>query len=349
MNDFFVERDKKNIEQISNYLSCLPAFCLDFFIEKETTSSSNTRLGMAIDLTRFFDFISKYKFLCSPDTISVHDMSNITSSDISGFLSYISYYQHNGKSYKNSNAGKSRKLASIRSLFKWLYKKNLVPSDPASKVDTPKKHEKPIIRLEVDEVAKILNTTEDGCLEMSKRQAKYLQNTSIRDTALLTLFLATGIRVSECVGLNLEDFDFENNAFKVTRKGGNQTILYFTDETKLALLNWLEVRQNSMIPETEKAMFTSLQKRRLTVRAVEYIVKKYAHFVNPLKKISPHKLRSTFGTNLYRGTKDIYMVADVLGHKDINVTKRHYAAIAEDSKKTAAQIVKLRDKVNKYQ
>ena len=345
MSSYFVERDKKNLNEIKKYQKKLPSFCQNFFLDKETTSSTSTRLAMAIDLSVFFDFIKKYKFAGTKvENISYQQMSKIESDDISSFLSYISYYEHNGKNYKNSNNGKSRKLASIRSLFKWLYRKNYVQSDVAAKIDTPKKHEKPIVRLEADEVAKIINTTEDGSLEMSKRQAKYLQNTSKRDTAILTLFLSTGIRVSECVGLDLDDFDFDNNAFKITRKGGNQTILYFAEETKQALLDWLEVRQNSMLPEEETAMFTSLQKKRLTVRAVEYIVKKYAKFVNPLKKISPHKLRSTFGTNLYRGTGDIYIVADVLGHKDINVTKRHYAAIAEDSKRTAASIIKLRDK-----
>ena len=343
MNNFFEQRDKDNIKAISSYLETLPQFCFDFLLEKETTSSTSTRLALALDLNIFFDFIARFKFQTVAKDISLDQVNKITTGDISSFLSYISYYEFNGKNYKNSNTGKSRKLASIRALFKWLFKKNLVLSDVASKVDTPKKYEKPIIRLEANEVDKILTTSEEGSLQMSKRQANYLKNTSVRDTALLTLFLASGIRVSECVGLNLSDFDFENNTFKVTRKGGNQTILYFSDETKASLLKWISEREKANIPETEQAMFTSLQKRRLTVRAVEYIVKKYAQFVSPLKKISPHKLRSTYGTNLYRTTGDIYIVADVLGHKDINVTKRHYAAIAEDSKKTASKLIKLRE------
>lgn len=342
MSNFFEKRDQHNIKQISSYLEKLPDFCLNFLLEKETVSSSSTRLALAIDLYIFFDFMSKFKFDNNSSEIDISQMKQITSSDISGFLSYISFYQINGKNYKNSNAGKSRKLASIRALFKWLFKKGLLPSDVASKVDTPKKYEKPILRLEQAEVRKILHTSEEGSLQMSKRQSNYLKNTSIRDTALLTLFLSSGIRVSECVGLDTQDFDFENNTFKVTRKGGNQTILYFSDETKEVLLKWLEKRAQT-VPMEEKALFTSLQKKRLTVRAVEYIVKKYAKFASPLKNISPHKLRSTYGTNLYRTTGDIYLVADVLGHKDINVTKRHYAAIAEDSKKIAASLIKLKD------
>lgn len=344
MDNYFEKRDKKNIQQISKYLHRLPLFCLDFILEKEATSSTSTRLALVIDLAVFFDFIAEHKFGINPTDVSMQDMQKITASDISRFLNYISYYQKEGVHYKNSNTGKSRKLASVRGLFKWLFKKDLISSDVAAKVDPPKKYEKAIVRLEVPEVEKILDCSEDGCLSMSKRQAKYLQNISARDTAILTLFLSTGIRVSECVGLDIKDFDFDNNAFRITRKGGNQTILYLSQEARQALLKWLKVRENSKIPPTEKAMFTSLQKRRMTVRTMEYMVKKYAKFVNPLKKISPHKLRSTYGTNLYRQTKDIYMVADVLGHKDVNVTKKHYAAIAEDAKKQAAEIIKLRKK-----
>ena len=89
-------------------------------------------------------------------------------------------------------------------------------------------------------------------------------------------------------------------------------------------------------------MFLSLQKKRLSTRAIQNLVKKYSSIATPLKKISPHKLRSTYGTNLYRETQDIYVVADVLGHKDINTTKKHYAAMSDDIRRQAANKVKLR-------
>ena len=93
--------------------------------------------------------------------------------------------------------------------------------------------------------------------------------------------------------------------------------------------------------KNEPALFLSLQKRRITTRAVENIVKKYSLVATPLKHITPHKLRSTFGTQLYRNTGDIYVVADVLGHKDVNTTKRHYAAITEDIRRNASTKVHL--------
>ena len=133
-------------------------------------------------------------------------------------------------------------------------------------------------------------------------------------------------------------------SFAVTRKGGNRTILYFTDEVGEALFNWIEFRKTiKELPDNEHALFLSLQNKRISVRTIQELVKKYAKVITPLKKITPHKLRSTFGTNLYRETQDIYMVADYLGHSDVNTTKKHYAAISEDLRRAAIKTVKLRD------
>ena len=93
----------------------------------------------------------------------------------------------------------------------------------------------------------------------------------------------------------------------------------------------------------ENALFLSLQNKRISVRAVEKLVKKYSSLVTNLKKITAHKLRSTYGTSLYRETGDIYLVADVLGHKDVNTTRKHYAAIEEERRRKAANAVKLRE------
>lgn len=94
----------------------------------------------------------------------------------------------------------------------------------------------------------------------------------------------------------------------------------------------------------ENALFLSMQNRRITVRAVENLVKKYASNVTGLKKITPHKLRSTYGTALYQETGDIYLVADVLGHKDVNTTRKHYAALEDQRRRQAAKAVHLREK-----
>ena len=147
------------------------------------------------------------------------------------------------------------------------------------------------------------------------------------------------------MGINIGDLDFSINGFLVTRKGGSQAILYFPDEVAQVLKDYLKLRREiTPLPGHEDALFLSLQNKRISVRAVQLMVKKYATQAAPLKKhLSPHKLRSTFGTNLYHETGDIYLVADVLGHSDVNTTRRHYAAMSDDRRRMAAQKVRLRE------
>jgi len=257
-------------------------------------------------------------------------------------MSYLtSYTDENGEVFTNGERGKARKIATIRSFFKYFFRREMISVDLASKIDMPKLHEKPIIRLEEDEVYNFLNTVDSGH-GLSGHSKGFHKHTRIRDIAIMTLLLGTGLRVSECVGLNVGDIDFKVNALSVTRKGGNQVILYFSDEVKVALFDWIEERSENPQLINEPALFTSLQNKRISTRAVEKLVKKYAGIVTPLKHITPHKLRSTYGTRLYKATQDIYIVADVLGHKDVNTTKKHYAAISDDIRRSASKAVSLR-------
>ena len=178
---------------------------------------------------------------------------------------------------------------------------------------------------------------------LTAHQQGYHRRTVKRDYALLSLFLGTGVRVSECVGINISDIDLENNAFLVTRKGGNQVVLYYPPEVAEALAEYmLEREQIEALPGHEDALFLSLQRRRITQRAVQNLVKKYAAVAAPLKpRISPHKLRSTFATNLYNSTGDIYLVADVLGHSSVDTTRRHYADMTDARRRMAAEHVDL--------
>ena len=338
--NFYQKRDLSNRLKMSKYLEQLPNFCLDYFIGIENNTSSLTRYNYAMDLYVFFNYLSRFVFHKKESEITLEDINKIKSRNLEQYLSYLSFYQLNDKQYKNDEKGKARKLASLRSFFKYLFNHDLIEANVASKIDTPKLHNKEIIRLEKDEVSRLLNAVESPT-DFTNRQREYNKNTFERDNAIITLFLGTGIRISELVGLNIENFDFTQNAFLVTRKGGNQTMLYFSNEVAMALKTWLEKRATLELPKEEKAMFISLQNKRISIRAVENLVKKFAQIASPLKKISPHKLRSTFGTNLYKETRDIYIVADVLGHKDVNTTKKHYAAISEDMRKSVADKVKL--------
>ena len=209
----------------------------------------------------------------------------------------------------------------------------------------PKQHEKAIVRLDTDEVAMLLDYVDHGGDNLTGQRKAYYEKTKNRDLAILTLLLGTGIRVSECVGLDIQDVDFKNNGVKVTRKGGNEMVVYFGEEVENALKTYLYTTRKSVVPLPghENALFLSTQRKRMGVQAVENMVKKYAKEVTPNKKITPHKLRSTYGTSLYKETGDIYLVADVLGHKDVNTTRKHYAAIDENRRRQAAGAVKLRE------
>jgi len=343
--NYFTTRDEINISKIREILRYdLPDFCEDFFMGIESYTSPLTRLGYARDLKTFFQYLTnETRDFGSLEVkeFSLKDLDKITSSHIERYLHYLTFYTYNGKKLKNGEKARCRKLSAIRALLKYYFKKDKISSNVADKIDTPKIHEGEIIRLDVDEVVKLLNESEEAA-GFSQQQRKYLKNTQARDFAMLSLFLGTGIRISECVGLDIDDIDFEENAFRITRKGGNKAVLYFNDEVRDALIEWLKVREKiKELPPTEKALFVSLQNKRISVRAVENLVKKYSKNIT-LKHITPHKLRSTFGTNLYRETNDIYVVANVLGHKDVNTTRKHYAAIGEDIKRQAATKVKLR-------
>lgn len=341
------ELNKKNILHLRELLSTLPPFCAQFFRGIQEYTSSRTRIAYAYDIRVFFEYLHDSNPVYGKMPIyeyRIDILDQITKLDIEEYLDYCSYYIKDGKEYMNDERGKARKLASLRSFYNYFFRNEMIEKNPAALVKMPKLHEKEIVRLDPDEVAILLDTVETG-EKLTKKQMQYHEKNKLRDVALLTLLLGTGMRVSECVGIDLQDIDFNNSAVKVRRKGGYEAVIYFGDEVAVALLDYLEKRECMSPAEGhENALFLSMQDRRITVRAVEKLVKKYALPVTNLKKITPHKLRSTYGTTLYRETGDIYLVADVLGHKDVNTTRKHYAALEEDKRRMAAKAVMLREK-----
>lgn len=337
---------KKYTTMLRELLTELPPFCQEFFRGIQNDTMVRTRYAYAFDLRIFFRFLVQQPEFSDKtvSTISLADLDRVTTTTVEDFLSYISYYtDEDNKEYINGERAKARKLSTLRAFYKYFCRKEKLATNAPSLVNQPAIHDKAIVRLEPNEVANLLDTVQSG-EGLTDKQKQFHKRTQARDLAILTLFLGTGIRISELVGINMDDINFSENEFSIIRKGGNQDILVFGDEARTALLNYmLEREQMNAAEGHEEAMFLSLQNKRLTVRAVEYLVKKYASIVTPQKRISPHKLRSTYGTNLYRETGDIYLVADVLGHKDVNTTRQHYAAVSEDRRRLAAKVVKLRE------
>lgn len=375
-NNYHDELNKQNIRKLREIMATLPPFCRQFFRGVDNVYGSRTKIAYAYDLRIFFEFLHQnHPFGKTMDVLEypLEILDKVKREDIEDYMEYLSLYtkdtieseadKNETKHLKsietpsvitktddipkieitNEERGKSRKLASLRSFYNYFYRNEMIQTNPAALVSMPKLHSKEIIRLEPNEVAQLLDQVEAGT-KLTEKQAAYHAKTKVRDLALLTLLLGTGIRVSECVGLNIYDIDFDNMGIKVRRKGGYEDIVYFGEEVETALSDYLDQREH-IIPVSghEDALFLSMQNKRITVRSVENLVKKYSSLVTSLKKITPHKLRSTYGTNLYQETGDIYLVADVLGHKDVNTTRKHYAAMQDYNKRKAAKTVKLRE------
>lgn len=339
--------DIKNTYKLRELIAALPPFAKNYFRGIETRTSSRTRIAYAYDLNIFFRYLHNTNPIFQKveiKDITLEQLEQLRPMDIEEYLDYVKLYEEDGQVHTNKERGIMRKLSSLKSFYCYFYRNESIKYNPVELVQTPKFHEKAIIRLDMDEMEMLLEHVDNG-EKLTEKQKVFHQRTRIRDLAIMTLLLGTGLRVSECVGLNLEDIDLKNDGIKVHRKGGKEVIVYFGDEVEIALLDYLEQR-NTIVAEEghERALFLSLQKKRISVRTVENLVKKYSRTVTTMKNITPHKLRSTYGTNLYRETGDIYLVADVLGHADVNTTKKHYAAIDDDRRKKARNIVKLRKK-----
>lgn len=343
-----------NNEEFDRLLSKLPPFCKTYFIGIAQNTTELTRINYARDIGIFFRFLKEEteRFAgIEPKDFTVEMLNDVTPEMIEHFLFYVTDYSSETRygvnvDRYNDVQSKARKLSSISSMYRYLLKKRQIEKNPVELVEKPKKREKAIIRLDPAEVANLLDAIESG-EGQSDRQKKYNEHLVIRDVAMLTLFLGTGIRISECTRINISDIDTEERAILITRKGQKQDVIYYGDEVEEALNKYLEIRKNiKACEEDEDALFLSTHNKRITNRAVQYLVKKYAHIVTPLKHITPHKLRSTFGTSLYQETGDIYLVATVLGHKDVNTTRKHYATQAEENKIMASKAVRLRTEKN---
>ncbi|WP_294147150.1 tyrosine-type recombinase/integrase [uncultured Clostridium sp.] len=337
----------ENTKRLRQMMKELPPFCADFFRGIEPRTSSRTRIAYAYDLKTFFEFLKKQNPLFADykmQDFSLTVLDEIQLMDLEEYMEFLKCYSTDKKEdLVNTERGIMRKMSSLKSFYNYFYRRERIKNNPAALVELPRLHEKEIIRLEVDEVAKLLDQVDEGD-HLTEKQREFHVKTRLRDLALMTLLLGTGIRVSECVGLNLDDIDFGTGGLKIHRKGGKEVIIYFGSEVEFALKDYIDERKHvTPEPGHESALFLSLQRKRMNVRSVENLVKKYARIVTPLKKITPHKLRSTYGTSLYRETGDIYLVADVLGHSDVNTTKKHYAALEDERRRSARNKVQLRD------
>ncbi|MCR5510264.1 MAG: tyrosine-type recombinase/integrase [Lachnospiraceae bacterium] len=343
-SEYYKNKNRSIKIKLQELLMELPQPARDYIYEKQISSQPSTLVAYSLDLLVFFRFLkdrNPYFRDKEISKINIDDLTNLTSEDIVEYQRYLEFNMI-GEQHENGKKAIARKMSPLRGMFKYQVEHEYLEKDPMTLVKLPRiKKDKNIVRMDNYEVRSILNAIEYGNSQMSDRQLTYCSKTRERDLAILTLMLNTGIRVSECAGLDVGDVDMIVNSLTIVRKGGAQDIIYFGEEVNNALKTYIEGWRSTIVPESghEKALFYSLENRRISISAIERLVKKYAQMVVPNKKITPHKLRSTYGTALYRETGDIRLVADVLGHENVNTTIDYYAAIDDEHKRLAAGAV----------
>lgn len=337
-NDYREQINKQITSDLKYKVSELPSFCRNYFISKDSSVAKKTLFSYAIDLRVFFKWLMQEN-----PTFSSYDMrslpfesiENLTRMDIDEFMAWLSGYEDEGVYYTNDVRSKKRKLSTLRSFFRYYEEEGCLKNNPAALVREPKLPKTVPTIMTEEETRGFLSVIENGS-GLTKKELDYHEKTKVRDITMFTILLNTGIRISELVGLNITDFDFDKGEFKVTRKGNKEELIPYNEEVEEAVFYYLDYdRGNFTEDDEELALFLSLQKKRITVKAVENLCKKYSEIAVPLKHITPHKLRSTFGTKIYNDTGDIYLTAELLGHSSVDTTKRYYASINTERKRDA--------------
>ena len=311
----------------------LPACVTAYLSSRKGNSTAKTRVSYAYDLRHFFTWLhDSTPALIDGDlrSIPMEALAALRGSDIDAYVAHL-------WSTGNHYAGVHRKFCCLNSFFLYLIRKDLLSANPMDKAEKITKNEgrrEHVIKLQPKEIPALLDAVEgtadsvraDPYQSLSKRQKSALERNRVRDLAIFTVLLGTGIRVSECVGINLSDIDLENCTLEVDRKGAKRQKIALSDEVIAALADYMEQRAN-LTPADERdtdALFLSERRRRMSVQTVEVLVHKYTTLIGTKEHITPHKLRKTYGTELYNETGDIFLVAQALGHSDVNTTKQYY-------------------------
>lgn len=312
---------------------------LNSFLDYSITilnKSPNTIKEYNYDLAMFLKFIMVHFNLTSSKDFKDINISNLSLdvikkielNDIHAFLAYLT------TTYHSKAATRARKVSSIRVFFNYLSQKaNLIEKNPAQNLETPKIEKRMPKYLTLDDSKKLLTVTSDE--ERNKE----------RDYAIITLFLNCGLRLSELVGININDLSFDDAKMTVIGKGNKERTIYLNKACLQAINSYLEVRPKIGIkPSSIKALFLSERKERISKRTVQYVVDKELRRAGlDTKKYSTHKLRHTAATLMYQyGNVDIRALQELLGHESISTTEI-YTHVANEQVRNAVEVNPLSD------
>lgn len=265
-----------------------------------------------------------------------NDIKNINYSHITSYMDYIKDYDPYGNKTHKEAGTCAAEFYAVKHFCKYLKRCRYIDYNPCDEFEVPKdKKEKNIISLTPEEIQIVKNNIFNGVgsNKAKAKQAKW----KTRDLCMIFLGITTGLRVSAISNIDIDDIDLDNKTLKTIEKGNYTRTIFLSDKMVELIQDWIKDRERIVNEyggcNNCNALFISSNKQRIGVATIRDILKKYTYNIN--KHITPHKLRSTAATNLYDATGDIYLVADVLGHHNIQNTKR-YAKMSTHRRKFAA-------------
>lgn len=325
--------DAKIIERLQHEPKYMTTYMQTFARKSYTTK--NAYINYVLEFIRYLE--NEYGY----NIKDINVFSNIKPSMINAYLDYLSRIERvsdNGKVIVNGSSIQCAKFYAIKNFFKFLLNDDYIAKNPCDNIEPPKVDtEINIIAMDKKEINLILNNTMNGSgNHRAKAKQEKWRN---RDYAIMTLALSLGLRVTSISEINIEDINFENNTITVTEKGNKTRDVIFGDNLKQALLSWIEDRENILDISERDALFISNQKKRMCPKSISLLVEKYSEGID--KHITPHKLRSTCATNIYNATGDIYLTADIIGHRNIQNTRRYAKVDAEKREKATKTMEKI--------
>ena len=320
--------EKRIQEMIKDY----PDYIRKFYYSLNSKTHM-TKLRYIMNVIRFLNYYG------DGNTVDKKDLNNIEAFDIESYIQSISFIEKDNNIEEMSAATKACIYSSINAFMNFLKYNKYIVENPfdATKIERPKIQENDVVFLTPEEVkiveqailAGVGNTRSIG----KQKRWKY------RDLLLFRIPVINGLRVTALSEINISDINFKRNTIKVTEKGNITKEVFIDDKTKDYILKWMLERKDILDGYDDcNALFISNRKTRMTISSIEDVIEKYTKATVKDKHITPHKLRSTCGTNIYQHTKDIYLVANVLGHKSTSPTKR-YAKVFEEDKQNAINAV----------
>ncbi|SNR87528.1 Site-specific recombinase XerD [Anaerovirgula multivorans] len=346
--DNIVLKENEIIERCLEIENHLPNFMKDFFLYLKSGVALSTRLAYLEDVLFFCKYLVTESNLTEADStklISINEFNQITAKDINRFLGdYCSRYtMENGEYIKvieNRNRALARKKSTLSVLFKFLYRDEIIEkniTDGFNPIRLPKPQPDAIKRLEIDEVARMLDIIDNGSTFTDKEKI-YWEKTKYRDKAIIILFVTYGLRVSELQQLNISSFNFNRGDFKIYRKRGKEVLMPLNKTCEKVIKEYITQQRSpdhSLDDIDKDALFLSLQNKRMTIRAIRNLVKKYTSLALGTSRdngYSPHKLRATAATSLIQQGFSIYDVQNLLDHDNVTTTQL-YAAHKKDVKR----------------